>query len=98
MHFLRQGAVRYTAPVRAEDMAAFLGRDWQAASESKDSHWLGQRRRGGVDWCLRIAEELRRAAMRQCVDWPSEEDRAADLENHVRVGAALRRVGRVGDL
>jgi hypothetical protein len=58
----------------------------------KDAHWLAERRRGGVDWCLRVAEDLRRQATRRHLEWPTPEDRQADLDTHVRVGKALRRV------
>jgi hypothetical protein len=88
--------VRYTAVVRAKDLAMFAGRDWRALEASKEAQWLTERRRRGVRWCLEVAEELRRQVVQQRPDWPTLSDREADLAMHVRVGHALRRVGHAG--
>ena len=64
---------------------------------SKDAQWLEERRRRGVAWCFRIADNLRRQASRQHLSWPTADERQADLEMHVRVGQALRRVRRPGN-
>ena len=84
--------VRYIGIVRAEDIAAFAGRDWKAVAACKEAHWLTERRRRGVRWCLEVAEGLRRQVVRQHPAWPTADDRQADLDTHVRVGNALRRV------
>jgi hypothetical protein len=83
--------------VRPEDIAAFVHRDWQDVASSKDAHWLDERRRRGIAWCFRIADELRRQVARQQPAWPTACERQADLDTHVRVGEALRRVRRAGD-
>jgi hypothetical protein len=89
--------VRYTDSVRAKDIAAFAGRDWTALAASKDAQWLAERRRRGIAWCFRVADDLRRQVLRQQPAWPSTKERLADLDTHVRVGEALRRVRRAGD-
>jgi hypothetical protein len=82
--------------VRRQDVAAFARRDWKALAASKDESWLAERRRRGVAWCIQIADELRRQVVTQRPTWPSPEEREADIAVHLRVGRALRRVGRAG--
>lgn len=89
--------VRYTRAVRPEDIAAFVRRDWAATAACKEAHWLAERRSRGVLWSIRVADELRRQVARVRPGWPTAEEREADLQTHVRVGEALRRVGRAGD-
>ena len=88
--------VQYTRHVRPEDIAAFARRDWRTAAVSKQAQWLEERRRRGVSWCFRLGDDLRRQVARQQPTWPTAEERQADLDNHVRVGEALRRVHRAG--
>ena len=75
----------------------FAGRDWKSVAASKEAQWLTERRRRGIRWCFEVAEGLRRQVVRQHPDWPTAADRAADLDVHVRVGNALRRVRRTGN-
>lgn len=89
--------MQYTRRVRAEDIAAFVRRDWSAAAANKQAQWLEERRRRGVMWCFRVADDLRRQVARLHPAWPTAAERQADLDNHVRVGEALRRVQRAGD-
>jgi hypothetical protein len=83
--------------VEAKDLAAFAARDWEAVSASKETQWLSERRRRGVRWCLEVAEELRRQVLRRHPAWPTADERQDDLDTHVRVGNALRRVRHAGD-
>ena len=82
--------------MRREDVESFARRDWQAVADCKDLHWLEERRRRGLVWCLRMADELRRQVTGRHAEWPSAEERELDLDAHVRVGEALRRVHRTG--
>jgi hypothetical protein len=91
-----RSAVRYSTTVRAKDVAAFAGRDWAAIAAAKDAQWLTERRRRGTAWCVAVADDLRRQVQRQHPTWPTPEERQADLDTHVRVGSALRRVRRTG--
>ena len=86
--------VRYTRPVRPEDVARFARRDWEAVNACKTEQWLEERRRRGVSWCFRVADDLRRQVACQQPAWPTAAERQADLDTHVRVGEALRRVHR----
>jgi hypothetical protein len=82
--------------VRAEDIAAFARRDWTAAAACKEAQWLEERRRRGVRWCFEVADGLFRQVVKQQPAWPAAGERQADLDTHVRVGEALRRVVRTG--
>ena len=85
------------AVVRSQDIAGFARRDWDALAASKDEQWLAERRRRGVAWCVRVADDLRRQVLGQRPAWPSPEERDEDLAVHLRVTGALRRVGRASD-
>jgi hypothetical protein len=91
------GGVRYTGTVRARDIAAFAHRDWQTVADCKQAQWLTERRRRGVRWCLEVAEGLRRQVLQRHPEWPSADERQHDLDTHVRVGTALRRVRYADD-
>ncbi|MCC6766965.1 MAG: hypothetical protein IT293_20100 [Deltaproteobacteria bacterium] len=80
--------------MRPEDIARFARRDWETLEAAKTEQWLEERRRRGVAWCFQVGDALRRQVARQQPTWPTAADREADLETHVRVGKALRRVDR----
>jgi hypothetical protein len=69
----------------------FVGRDWGAVRASKDDYWAERVARLGPLESWRIADELRRQALRQCAEWP-DASRSADLEFHIRFADRLRRV------
>jgi len=77
------------------DLIQFAGRDWKAIADSKAEYWSRVKREKGLDQAFRVAEELRREVLLRHPDWPGEEERRLDFETHVRVAAALRRVGSV---
>lgn len=80
--------------MRPEDVARFARRDWEAVSACKSEQWLEERRRRGVSWCFLVADDLRRQVSRQQPTWPTAAEHQADLDIHIRVGEALRRVDR----
>ncbi len=67
-----------------------MARDWAAVRMSKDVYWADRIRRLGPVEALRVADALRRQALGQ-INWPDDSDREADLANHARVSALLRR-------
>jgi hypothetical protein len=69
----------------------YVSRDWNAVRASKDAYWAERIARLGPGEGLRIADELRRQALRQQPGWPRAEDRRADLMAHVRLSEILRR-------
>ena len=77
--------------VMTRDIRRYMSRDWQAARDAKDTYWATRVSRLGPGKGLRIADELRRQAIRQNPCWPSEDDRRDDLAAHLRLAARLRR-------
>jgi hypothetical protein len=80
--------------MRAEDVRAFVQRDWSALADAKADAWLEQRRLRGVEGAFEIADELRERVLAIRPGWPSADERADDLATHLRVAEALRRAGR----
>jgi hypothetical protein len=78
--------------MRKEDFIAFAGRDWAAVAALKRRTWAESKRAMTPSEALAIGDELRRHAQALHPDWPTEEDRRADLAVHVRVSESLRRV------
>ena len=80
--------------MRREDVERFLRRDWQLLADSKEDFWAARLRELGPGEGIRVADELRREMMERVPDWPSPDERAADLAHHQRVAEILRRVTR----
>ena len=74
------------------DIRRYMSRDWQASRDAKDAYWAARISQIGPGEGLRIADELRRQAIRQNPRWPSSDDRQNDLAAHVRLAKLLRRV------
>jgi hypothetical protein len=74
----------------------FMSRDWHAVRERKDRHWADRIEALGAPEGLRIADELRRHVVGLQSGWPSDADRQADLDTHVRVSRLLRRADCLG--
>jgi len=55
----------------------------------KDLYWRDWKKKNGLAASIRLADELRRQALAQRPDWPSEEERREDYETHLRVITAL---------
>jgi hypothetical protein len=79
--------------VSREDLIRFARRDWAAAAQAKDQHWLREKQRSaGPDDCRRLEDMLQhvRAAGRAAA---SKAERLSDIDVHARVGLALRAAG-----
>jgi hypothetical protein len=70
----------------------FVRRDWDAAARAKEQYWRDWKREHGPAAGVRIADELRRQILLARPDWPSERERQEDLEMHLRLIEAIRRV------
>jgi hypothetical protein len=78
--------------MRREDILAYLQRDRALVEEPRQEYWAALRREHGAIEGISIAEELRLHAIALHPAWPTADDRSADIENHARVSALLRRV------
>ncbi len=72
----------------------FIRRDWSAVAEAKTRFWHGQKAHRSAADVLLVADQLRQHARRLKPDWPTPEERLADLAVHQRVAEALRAVAR----
>ena len=70
-----------------EQIRAFVTRDWAGLAAAKAFAWQASQRTAGGD--LHTADQLRRYVLTVRPDWPSPDDRADDLRNHIRVSEAL---------
>lgn len=77
--------------MRKADLVAFARRDWKRVAEMKDRFWLEQKLAMSVAETLGVVDDLRSEVVRRRADWPSEEEREADLATHVRVAESLNR-------
>lgn len=75
---------------REDDLRAYVRRDWAVLAEAKRAHWLAQRALGPAH-AARVVDDLRNQVRAVRPDWPSDEERAADLASHIRVAEILRR-------
>jgi hypothetical protein len=75
-----------------QDLARFAARVWSAVDDDKARYWAGRKRTMSPADALRLGEVLRRHARGMRPDWPSDDERQADLDTHVRVARALRAV------
>lgn len=69
---------------------ALLSKRWDLLAEYKDQYWR-ERKKLGIREALRVVGALYRQAQLFRPDWPTPEDREADLQTHIRVSAALAR-------
>ncbi|HEV8630722.1 MAG TPA: hypothetical protein VGV61_10430 [Thermoanaerobaculia bacterium] len=75
-----------------QDLLAFVRRDWQAAEAAEADHWIRRKQAAGATEGLRVAAALRQLTVALRPEWPAAADRQADLDHHVRLAEALRRV------
>lgn len=71
----------------------YVDRDWRAVREAKDRYWGDRISAMGAAEAFRIADELRRQALRLDLSWPQPEQRRSDLESHIRLAGIFRRAG-----
>lgn len=69
----------------------YMARNWSAARDQKDAYWGERIARLGPAEGIRVAGELRRQMLALNPDWPSAEDREADLQHHIRLASLFRR-------
>lgn len=72
-------------------LQAFAARDWDEMEAGKREHWAAVLRDDGAEALLRASQLLREHARRISPNWPTERDRADDLDHHVRMRQLLDR-------
>ena len=78
--------------MRREDLIAFARRDWQSVAAMKQRFRVEQKRRMTASEALQLSDDLRASVTSRRTDWPSDDERRADLETHARVSESLQRV------
>lgn len=76
--------------MKRAEIAAFLARDWSAVAASKVDFWTERKRTMTADELFSLAEGMRRHVLELRPDWPSDRERAADLDAHQRSSERLR--------
>lgn len=72
-------------------MRAFANRDWDAIAKAKREHWARALNAAGPEALFRAAQYLREHARTVRPDWPSADDRARDLADHIKLKQLLDR-------
>jgi hypothetical protein len=84
-----------TPKLKPEDLRAYRDRAWALAREAKKQYWAEDARTGGPEAGLRVSEGLWLHARTVDPSWPSDVERDADLEHHLRLAARIARVSHV---
>ncbi|MGH7279469.1 MAG: hypothetical protein ACREJG_12390 [Candidatus Rokuibacteriota bacterium] len=88
--------------VNADHLRAFARRGWHVPGASEEDHWARETAERGPLATFEVAHALWLHMRRVRPDWPTDEDRRADLTHHVALkraidcaaGAFLARSGR----
>lgn len=75
----------------ARDVRAYVARGWEAAEKLKQEHWAREFRERGAEATLSAALALWQQMRLVDPDWPSEEERTADLTHHIALKRAIDR-------
>ncbi|HYU25016.1 MAG TPA: hypothetical protein VEO74_07430 [Thermoanaerobaculia bacterium] len=78
--------------MRREDILAYVNRDWRGIARHKERFWAERKKQMTPTEVLALADDLRVEMLSRRPDWPSAEERRADLETHARVSEMLRSV------
>jgi hypothetical protein len=79
--------------VNRADVESYLHRDWRTVAAAKTRFWIERKAEMSPLELLAAVDRFRSSQRALRPDWPSEAERAADLEAHVRLSERLRRVG-----
>jgi hypothetical protein len=75
----------------AEAVRAYMARDWSAVTDDKRAWWADRYQREGGLASWRASVALHAVVRRTRPDYPTERDRKADLDMHVRLRRLLDR-------
>lgn len=76
--------------LKPADVRAFLERPWGMLEAATQEH-RAERVREDPEWAWHTAQALREDVCRLNPGWPTEADRARDLEHHVTLKALIDR-------
>jgi hypothetical protein len=85
----------YTHLVDDADVRAWAARDWPAAERAKQEYWARAYAEHGPVVTVTAAQELWQHMRSVRPDWPSDDERAADLAHHVALKQTLDAAARV---
>lgn len=74
-----------------EDLRAYARRNWRAAEMGKREHWAREVAERGLLATLEVSQALWEHVRGLRPDWPTPEERRADLVHHVALRRALDR-------
>ena len=74
-----------------DDLRDFVERRWDRKEALKRRYWAERHRAEGPDSTLAVSDGLRGHLRDLRPDWPTAEDRAADLRHHLSLIAKLDR-------
>ena len=72
-----------------DDLRAYARRDWRAAERGKREHWAREVAERGPLATFEASQALWEHMRRLRPDWPSPEERRADVAHHVALKRAL---------
>ncbi len=75
--------------VNLDDLRAYARRDWRAAERGKREYWAREVAERGPLATFEASQALWEHMRRLRPDWPSPEERRADLAHHVALKRAL---------
>jgi hypothetical protein len=81
--------------VERDQLRAFAQRDWRAVEAGKRQHWAREFAARGPSATLEASAALWRHMRAIRPDWPTDDERKADLAHHVAFKRALDRAARV---
>jgi hypothetical protein len=84
----------YTVAMDPKEVRGFVERDRASVEWLKREYHARRARLDGPSAGLRLSQQLRDQVRSVIPGWPTSEDRAADLDHHVRLKQKLDRAAR----
>ena len=75
-----------------KQLASFVDRDWALVESEEAAYWVATKARLPPGELFAIVERFRSEIRELRPDWPSEAERAADLDAHVELSRRLSSV------
>jgi hypothetical protein len=89
------GDRRILAGVNLDDVRAYARRRWEMVAALKHEHWARERAARGPAATFEVSQALWAHVRQLHPDWPSVEERRADLAHHVALKRAIDRAAGV---